>query len=421
MVELQILNKVLSDQSDSIITLNGITDDYFNQYKEEWEFIKKHKEEYGNIPNIETFLAKYPDFDVLQVSESTDYLINTFREEYLYSLSVPIITKLSELLQTNSYEAVDYLKSKIPELKVAQAVKGVDIISQADERLREYKETKESKDTHFIPTGFEELDEVIGGYHMGEELVVIFARTGQGKTWVSLKMLEHMWKMNKRIGLLEPEMSSIKTGYRFDTLHKHISNSSLTRGNEIQGYERYIDNLSNSDVPFFVSHPKDFQRKVTVSKLKSWVENNNIDVLAIDGISYLTDERKERGDSRTTQLTNISEDLMDLSIELKIPVIVVCQSNREGVHNEDLELENIRDSDGIAYNASLVLAVQQKDPGLQISIKKSRNSSKSAKLTYLWDIDVGKFEYVPSGNSGIDDEEKAENIRRRYKDEDEEY
>lgn len=421
MVELQILNKVLKDQSDSIITLNGITDDYFNQYKEEWEYIKGHKNNYGNIPNIETFLAKFPDFDVLQVSESTEYLVNTFREEHLYSLSVPIITKLSELLQTNSYDAVDYLKSKLPELKVAQAVKGTDIISQAKERLEEYKETKDNRDNHFIPTGFEELDEVIGGFHKGEELVVIFARTGQGKTWVSLKMLEHMWKMNQRIGLLEPEMSPTKTGYRFDTLHKHISNSSLTRGIEVQGYERYIENLSKSEVPFFVSHPKDFQRKITVSKLKSWVENNNLDVLAIDGISYLTDERKEKGDSRTTQLTNISEDLMDLSIDLGIPVIIVCQSNREGAHNEELELENIRDSDGIAYNASLVLSVQQKEPGLQIAIKKSRNSSRNAKLTYLWDIDLGKFEYVPSENSGINDEEKAEDIRRRYADSEEEY
>ena len=59
--------------------------------------------------------------------------------------------------------------------------------------------------THFIETGFKELDDVLGGFHLGEELVVIFARTGQGKTWVSLKMLEHIWKMNKRVGLLEPE------------------------------------------------------------------------------------------------------------------------------------------------------------------------------------------------------------------------
>lgn len=419
MIELQILNKILKEKSDSILTLNDITGEFFHKYKEEFDYIENHKKEYGNIPDTETFLAAFPEFDVLQVAESNEYLINELREQHLYSISVPVIQKLADLMQTNSYEAVEYLKSNIDSLKVDGVVKGSDIISQAGERLEIYNETKENKETHFIETGFKELDDVLGGFHLGEELVVIFARTGQGKTWVSLKMLEHIWKMNKRVGLLEPEMSAIRTGYRFDTLHKHISNTNLIRGEEVKGYERYINELKEKEVPFFVAHPKDFQRKVTVSKLRSWVESNNIEVLAIDGISYLTDERKQKGDSRTVQLTNISEDLMDLSEDLGVPVIVVCQSNREGARNEDLEIENIRDSDGIAYNASIVLAIQQKEVGLQLLVKKSRNSSTNAKLTYVWDADVGKFEYVASTDSGIDDTEKAEAVRRKFDNDDE--
>ena len=419
MIELQVLNKILEDKSDSILTLNDITDEFFHQYKEEFDYIQNHKKEYGNIPDKETFLSTFPEFDIIQVSENTEYLIHELREQHLYSISVPVIQRLADLLQTNSYEAVEYLKSNIDNLKIEGVIKGSDIISQADERLDVYKETKENKESHFIETGFKELDDVLGGFHLGEELVVVFARTGQGKTWVSLKMLEHIWKMNKRVGLLEPEMSAIRTGYRFDTLNKHISNSDLVRGNEIKGYEKYINELKQKDIPFFVAHPKDFQRKVTVSKLRSWVESNKIEVLAIDGISYLTDERQQKGDNRTTQLTNISEDLMDLSEDLGVPVIVVCQSNREGAKNDELEIENIRDSDGIAYNASIILAVQQKEPGLQILVKKSRNSSTNARLTYVWDADVGKFEYVTSSDSGIDDIEKAEEVRRRYSDDEE--
>ena len=421
MVELQILNKILEDKSDSILTLNNITEDYFVEYKEEYKYIQEHKQKYGNIPDKETFVSVFTEFEFIAVNESAEYLVNTFREEHLYSLAVPIVKKLSELMQTDSYTAVEYLKSKIDDLKIEQAIKGVDIISQAGERLEIYKETKSDKDAHFIQTGFEELDEVLGGFHKGEELIVLFARTGQGKTWVLMKMLEHIWKMNQRVGLLEPEMSSTKVGYRFDTLHKNISNSSLIRGEEVKGYEKYITNLQSKEIPFFVAHPKDFQRKVTVSKLRSWVENNKLDILAIDGISYLTDERKEKGDSRTTQLTNISEDLMDLSEDLGIPVIIVCQSNREGARNEDLELENIRDSDGIAYNASIVLTAQQKEQGLQIAVKKSRNSGNNAKLTYLWDADIGRFEYIPSNESGINDDEKAEELRRRFDDTEEEF
>lgn len=415
MVELQILNKVLSDKSLNILTSNDIGEDYFQQYREEYTYILQHKEQYGNVPDIETFLAKFPDFDIVLVNEGEQYLVTTFQEEYLYSQAVPVITKLSELLQTNSYEAVEYLKVKLPELKIIQATKGIDIIAQGHHRLEEWKNTKDNKDNKFIPTGFQELDEEIGGFHCGEEFVVLFARTGQGKSWVVIKMLEHAWKMNKTVGLLEPEMSAIKTGYRFDTIHKNISNTCLVRGEDIQGYDKYINNLSTSTVPFYVAHPKDFNKKVTVTKLKNWCENNNIGILAIDGISYLTDERKDRGDSITTQLTHISEDLMQLSIDLGIPVIVVVQSNRAGTQTEDLELENIRDSDGISYNASLVLSVQQKEAGLQLAIKKSRNSSSNKKLVYMWEPDIGKFTYIPSGDRQ-NDEQKGEELRRRYND-----
>ena len=107
---------------------------------------------------------------------------------------------------------------------------------------------------------------------------------------------------------------------------------------------------------------------------------------------------------------------MQLSIDLGIPILVVVQSNRAGTQNEDLELENIRDSDGIAYNASVVLSIQQKEVGLQIQNVKSRNARVGLKWVYLWDTDKGTFEYIPQPEKGEKDEEKAQELRRRYAD-----
>ena len=421
MIELQVINKILNTGKDDIIKNYNITDEYFTEYKEEWKFIRDHKETYGNIPDIETFLAEFKDFDVIKVNETDEYLAKTFEEEHLYTIATPILKKVDDLYQENSYEAVRYLQNHIEELELKSFVQGIDIIHEAQSRLDEYLEVKANSDSKFIPSGFEELDEIIGGFHTGEELVVLFARTNQGKSWVLLKMVNHAWKMKKRVGLLEPEMSANRIGYRFDTWENNVSNSKLVRGEDVEDYEEYIQNLKQSETPLFVVHPKDFQRKVTVSKLKTFVESNKLDMLAIDGISYLKDERKERGDNKTTQLTNISEDLMELSIELGVPVIIVAQSNREGTLTEDLELTNIRDSDGIAYNASIVIAVQQKNNELHLSLKKSRNSSVNAKLTYLWNIDEGRLDYIPSNRGGINDVQRSEDLRKQYDDVDEEF
>lgn len=417
MVELQILSRVIKDKNASILTLNGITEDYFISYGEEYSYIMNHLKSYGNIPDKETFLSKFPNFTLVDVTETDAYLVETFNEEYLYSLTVPVINKLAEIIQTDSRAAVEYLQSKLPFLTQHNVVIGKDIISGASERFDEWQDRKQNQEKFCIPTGFKELDEITGGWQRGEEFSVIFARTGQGKSWILIKTLEHAWKMGKRVGLVEPEMSATKTGYRFDTLSANMSNTSLTRGEDIDGYHKYIENLKRNEVPFFVASPKDFRRNITVSKLRAFIESNKLDILGIDGISYLKDERHQRGDNRTTGLTNISEDLMDLSIELKIPIIVVCQSNREGAKEDEApDLENIRDSDGIAYNASTVIAVRQKGPGIELAVRKNRNGRNGDKLIYLWDIDKGVFQYIPNDEAERDNSAEIERAREEFKD-----
>ena len=119
--------------------------------------------------------------------------------------------------------------------------------------------------------------------------------------------------------------------------------------------------------------------------------------MGIDGITYLTDERYKKGDNKTISLTNISEDLTSLSIELGIPILVVVQSNRQGAKDADTdgtpELETIRDSDGIAQNATKVIALRQTGAGLEFGIKKHRDGIHGGKLIYYRDIDKGQFNY----------------------------
>lgn len=159
--------------------------------------------------------------------------------------------------------------------------------------------------------------------------------------------------------------------------------------------------MSKRENKFLVATPKDFDRKITVSKLKIWKEQFNLDFIAIDGIKYMTDERYRRGDNLTTSLTNISEDLMALSNEIGVPIVVVAQANRGGVKDEETdgtpEIETVRDSDGIAQNASKVLSIRQKkDNVLEIGVKKQRFGPVGGRLLYSWDINSGEFSYIPA-------------------------
>ena len=391
MITLQIINKVLQTQDPSIIINNALTEEHFPGYEREFNFIVNHIQTYGNVPDKATFLDTYKEFSLLDVTESDKYLLDTLNEEHLYYRSVEVVQKVAELLKVNANDAVEYLHSQLPYLDITSQTEGTDIISAADQRYTTYEQKKDAEKPWFITTGFEELDDEINGWAKGEEFVVLFARTGEGKSWVLTKTLTHAWEIGNRVGYISPEMSPDKIGYRFDTLLKNFSNKNLVWGRAEADYKEYIEDLKTKKRPFIVATPHDFQKKITVSKLRQFCQSHKLDILGIDGITYLTDERYKRGDNKTTTLTNISEDLISLSLELQIPILVVVQSNRQGVKDRDTEgtpdLETIRDSDGIAQNATKVISLRQTGEGLEFGIKKHRDGRTGGKLVYAWDID----------------------------------
>ena len=411
MITLQCISKIILGQDDTFIENNNIPDEAFVGYEEEIDFIHKHKAEYGNIPDKLTFLEHFPEFELVEVQESDQYLIDKLKEEYLFYKSTPVVQKIAKLLESDANAAVEYMLHATKELQPDYQLKGIDIVHDADGRYEEFLKRKEHQDEWFFTTGFPELDDIVHGIQRTEELVVIFARINQGKSWVLEKMCTHIWQLGFNVGYVSPEMSATSIGYRFDTLYKNFSNRALMWGKEDvteDEYKSYVDQLKENEHSFIVSTPLDFQKKITITKLRNWIKKYELD------ITYLTDERYQRGDNKTTTLTNISEDLMSLSIEMNIPILVVVQANRSGVIDKDAsgtpELENIKDSDGIAANASKVFPIRQKDNVLEIGIKKQRFGPVGGKVNYNWDIDSGSFVYVPSEDDATDRAEKEEKI-----------
>lgn len=419
MVQLQVISRIIETKDYSFIEDNLLDESYFTGYEEEFNFIKKHYEQYGNVPDKATFLSHFPDDELVKVDETDQYLLDTIREEQLYSRSVPIVQKVAELLKTDANAAAQYMLQESKDLQPSYRIGGIDIIQRADARYAEYEEIKNDPDSWYITTGFPELDDLTHGIRRKEELIVIFARTNQGKSWILEKICTHVWQIGFDVGYISPEMGANSVGFRFDTLYKNFSNTSLMWGKDAKDYKEYIDGLKDNKHRFIVSTPRDFGKEITISKLRTFVKQYNLQILAIDGITYLTDERYKRGDNKTTSLTNLSEDLIGLSNELGIPVIIVVQSNRSGVIDKENkgtpELESIRDSDGIAMNATKVLSMRQTKDGLEIGLKKQRFGPVGGKVLYDWDIDTGKFINIPILDNDESDDKAQKNVEKLKK------
>ena len=430
MCQLQIISKVIASHDYSIIEDNLLTKEYFTGYEDVFEYITEHHKTYGNVPDKATLLSQFvddkgnPTIELVEVTESDAYLVDKIREEYLFKKSVPVVKKIAELLKTDANEAAEYMHNAMKDLQPEYRISGTDIIADAKERYEQFLERQAHQEDWYFTTGFEELDDLIHGIQREEEFFVLFARTNQGKSWVLEKICAHIWDIGFNVGYISPEMSANSIGYRFDTLHKNFSNRGLMWGKsdiDNDKYKDYIDNLEGNK--FIVSTPNDFNRHITVTKLKKYIQQYKLDVLAIDGITYLSDERGKRNDNKTTSLTNISEDLMSLSMEMRVPILVVVQANRSSVvakeSDDTPELESIRDSDGIAHNASKVISLKQKDNILELCIKKQRFGKVGGKLKYTWDIDSGEFTWIPSYDDATEEFVKSAKIiamKNKFKD-----
>lgn len=415
-IQVQAISRILAGKDYSFVEDNLFSAEDFIGYDEEFKFITEHYKKYGNVPDEATFLSRFPEFILEEVTESDEYLVDALRENRLYLDYAKVIQHAADLLKVNSNDAVEYMRKAMADIQPSYSISYTDIAHSGAERGKRSEEVNDNARDWYIPTGFDEIDSDIYGFQRGNELVCFYARTNMGKTWVAQAIATFMAEAGFIVGFFEPEMSDMDVGYRFDTLHGHMSNNSIRLGRfndefSLDDYKDYLDTLDNITGKLLVAHPKSFAKKTTVTKLRQWIKQTGMQILFIDGITYLTDERYKRGDSKTISLTNISEDLMELTAEMKIPIVVVVQANRGGVvdkHSTDTpELENIRDSDGIAQNSSIVFALRQvkdKDGDIYLIIenKKNRSGIVGKSYKYKWDIDKGVFEPVSDIDVGDD-------------------
>lgn len=417
MIQLQMLNRILIDKSLNIVLNNGLTIEHFNQYKQEYSFIINHYQEYGNIPDDETILGKFPQLELIEVHETERYLVQGIQEQLLYNKMVPVLQKTAELLQTDAKDAVSYILPQVQELiKTHTYSAGTDIMSNTTQRYTEMIERKSGNGLLGISSGLEELDEILGGWISGEELVSIVGRPNQGKSWILLYFLAMAWKQGKKVLVYSGEMGTNDVGYRVDTLLSHISNIQITRGTlsnrEEERYKEHLDKSEKRETPFIVVTPTDLgNKRMTVPMLQSLIEKYNPDIVGIDQISLMDDARSNR-DQLRIQIAHITEDLFRTSEKYKIPVLADAQASRGAAGNEEApELEHLAESDSIGQFSSRVITIVQAPSGLKLAVKKNRKGANNITLTYNWDIDRGTFEYLPTNE--VDNHTSEETVQLR--------
>lgn len=424
MIQAQFLNRILSGKDASLITINNITDEFFSDYKDEFNFIKNHLSQYGTIPDVETFLSVFPDFDLIEVHETDKYLLDALYDDRNKRLLASTFNKIRDALSKGDTEKAMQIYSNSTDVVMrVKHLEAFDLYGN-DKRYKEYIDRSTNLKSYYVKTGFPELDEVIGGWDRKEELATIVARSNNGKSFLLFKTALSAAQQGLTVGIYSGEMSETKVGYRIDTLMSHISNTKMTHGNEsIQlEYRKFLDSAKTTlGGKILVLTPNMINGTAGVSALRAFIEKYKLDMLCIDQHSLLEDDRGAK--NPVERASNISKDLKNLQVMSGIPIISVSQQNRESTEDGGVSTRNIAQSDRIGQDSTTVIFLEKKDDIMTLYLGKSRDSVVGAKISYRVNLDTGMFDYIPSqddAKEGVGCEE----LRNEYEytsNDDEEY
>ena len=402
LTQLQIINLILSTQDYSLIIDNNINGDYFTTLKKEFNFINDHYQKYHQVPDTATFLNNFPDFELISVTESKDYLLKELFRERNEKFLVSTFNKIRDLLMSGKTDEAMNLYSSTS-LKVAEnkQMEAVEILSDIS-RYDSYVDKCQNFNKYYISTGFPELDDSLGGgIDRQNAYFVISARAGIGKTLVMVKFAAAAVEAGLRVGFYEGEMTVDKIAGRYDTLVSHISNGAINHGDEkiANSYKLFLDNLSLSKKGKFYVLTRDMvsDDKMTVDVLRNFVEKYNLDILFVDQLSLLDSNSKSR--QSFEQAADISKALKNLQVTKHIPIVVASQQNRNALESKDLAgTRNLSLSDRIGQDATEVLFLTKNDTRLKMNIAKARDGAKVYVLDYDVDFNKGEFTFIEPGD-----------------------
>jgi replicative DNA helicase len=207
-----------------------------------------------------------------------------------------------------------------------------------------------------IETGLIDLDRLINGLNK-QEMIIVAARPGQGKTTLANNIAINVAKKNKHVAIFNLEMS------KEQIFEKILSNVSMVECNKISNgslsKEDWLRLGKGENTLIGLSdNMKVYDRTLKIdsilAKAKKLKKQGKLDVLIIDYLQLVEGDKKQ---SREQEVSSISRKLKQLSKELNISVIALSQLSRAPEQRADHRpiLSDLRESGAIEQDSDVII------------------------------------------------------------------
>jgi replicative DNA helicase len=316
-------------------------------------------------------LAYEEDRDINEVVNEAEALVFAVGEQRLHKDLLPLNEALSEY-----YDRVQYL------------------IEHRDEPLG-------------VPTGFYDLDKVLGGMQKSD-LLIIAGRPGSGKSGFMLSAAKNAAQIHKKhVAIFSLEMSNEQLVQRMIAQETGIDSQRLRIGDvkddELPIFVQAVNVLG--DIPIFLDDTPALTPLQLRAKCRRLDQEYGLDLIVVDYLQLMQGEG--RSENRVQEVSYISRSLKTLARELNVPVLAGAQLSRavEQRENKKPQLSDLRESGSLEQDSDVVMFIYRADlyekDGAktniaEIIVAKHRNGPTHSGIEMIFLDKLAKFENAAS-------------------------
>src|SRR6266571_771232 len=302
-------------------------------------------------------------FTFVPTAANITYYLEIVRDKYILR---EIIAACTESVR-RSYEEQDEVNNLLDEVEQRIFAVGEDrfkgqMLSMKDQVMGAIESIEKLYENRGgitgISTGFAEFDRMTSGMH-GSEMIVIAGRPSMGKTAFAMNVAEHVAIQEKlAVGVFSLEMSSQQLVQRLLCSRARVNLQKVRDGflaeRDFPSLTAAASKLAEAKI--FIDDSASLTILELRAKARRLKAQQDVQLIIIDYLQLLRSTSRRAQDNRQLEISEISAGLKALAKELKIPVIVVAQLNRQPEQRSGGKprLSDLRESGSIEQDADLV-------------------------------------------------------------------
>jgi len=214
-----------------------------------------------------------------------------------------------------------------------------------------------------VPTGFIDLDRLLGGMQPSD-LLIIAGRPGQGKSGFCISAAKNAAQLHKKhVAVFSLEMSNEQLVQRLLAQETGIDSQRLrlgdVRDDQWPLFTQAVSVLG--EAPIYLDDTPAITPLQLRTKCRRLHMELGLDLIVVDYLQLMTGD--SRIDNRVQEVSYISRNLKALARELNVPVLAAAQLSRAVEQRADKRpvLSDLRESGSLEQDADLVMFIYRPD------------------------------------------------------------